>query len=169
MLRDGWLLSDAASGWADPITTRGADYAHHITASPPRFENPAASLSLINDTWKFGKILGQFHCSIIEVFQFAQLFPLVIFNLSSERKSDWIERTIKTQIPCLWDLLAAFLILCLSIAALTSENRLWANCSWVGGAKSTEFWGDFCNQKRRVSQGSLYKWTEHFIKSNSFR
>ena len=126
-------------------------------------------LSLINDTWKFGKILGQFHCSIIEVFQFAQLFPLVIFNLSSERKSDWIERTIKTQIPCLWDLLAAFLILCLSIAALTSENRLWANCSWVGGAKSTEFWGDFCNQKRRVSQGSLYKWTEHFIKSNSFR
>ena len=29
----------------NPITTRGADYAHHITASPPRFENPAASLS----------------------------------------------------------------------------------------------------------------------------
>ena len=27
------------------ITTRGADYAHHITASPPGFENPAASLS----------------------------------------------------------------------------------------------------------------------------
>ena len=26
------------------ITTRGADYAHHITASPPGFENPAASL-----------------------------------------------------------------------------------------------------------------------------
>ena len=49
--------SDAASGWAgwalahpefwssvNPITTRGADYAHHITASPPGFENPAASL-----------------------------------------------------------------------------------------------------------------------------
>ena len=46
--------SDAASGWAlahtefgssvNPITTRGADYADHITASPPRFENPAASL-----------------------------------------------------------------------------------------------------------------------------
>ena len=28
----------------NPITTRGADYAHHITASPPRFENPAAAL-----------------------------------------------------------------------------------------------------------------------------
>ena len=28
----------------NPITTRGADYAHHITASPPGFENPAASL-----------------------------------------------------------------------------------------------------------------------------
>ena len=47
--------SDAASRWAgwalahpefgplvNPITTRGADYAHHITASPPGFENPAA-------------------------------------------------------------------------------------------------------------------------------
>ena len=49
--------SAAASGWAgwalahpefgssvNPITTRGADYAHHITASPPGFEIPAASL-----------------------------------------------------------------------------------------------------------------------------
>ena len=49
--------SDTASGWAgwplahsefgssvNPITTRGVDYAHHITASPPGFENPAASL-----------------------------------------------------------------------------------------------------------------------------
>ena len=26
------------------ITTRGADYAHHITASLPGFENPAVSL-----------------------------------------------------------------------------------------------------------------------------
>ena len=49
--------SAAASGWAgwalahpefgssvNPITTRGADYAHHITASPPGFENPATAL-----------------------------------------------------------------------------------------------------------------------------
>ena len=28
----------------NPITTSGADYTHHITASPPGFENPAASL-----------------------------------------------------------------------------------------------------------------------------
>ena len=35
--------SDATSS-VNPITTRGADYAHHITASPPGFENPAASL-----------------------------------------------------------------------------------------------------------------------------
>ena len=28
----------------NPITTRGVDYAHHITASPPGFEIPAASL-----------------------------------------------------------------------------------------------------------------------------
>ena len=49
--------SDAAIGWAlahpefgssiDPITTKGTDYAHHITASPPRFENTAASLQRI--------------------------------------------------------------------------------------------------------------------------
>ena len=30
----------------NPVTTRGADYTHHITASPPGFENPAASLRL---------------------------------------------------------------------------------------------------------------------------
>ena len=49
--------SDAASGWAgwalaqpefgssvNPITTRGADYAHRITACPSGFENLAASL-----------------------------------------------------------------------------------------------------------------------------
>ena len=52
--------SAAASGWAgwgalahpefgssvNPITIRGADYAHHITASPPGLENPAASLQI---------------------------------------------------------------------------------------------------------------------------
>ena len=49
-------FSDAASGWAaralahleygslvDPIT-RVANYAHHITATPPGFENPVAAL-----------------------------------------------------------------------------------------------------------------------------
>ena len=53
-----YVLSAAAGGWAgwaahpefgssvNPITTRGADYAHHITASPPGFETPAASLVL---------------------------------------------------------------------------------------------------------------------------
>ena len=53
-------ISAAASGWAggalahpefgssvNPITTRGADYAHHITASLPGFEIPAASLQSI--------------------------------------------------------------------------------------------------------------------------
>ena len=56
-----WTIhfSAAASGWAGwalahpssvkPITTRGADHAHHITASPPGFENPAASLHLRQD------------------------------------------------------------------------------------------------------------------------
>ena len=50
------IYSAAASGWAgwalahptfgssvNPITIRGADYAHHITDSPPGFENPAAA------------------------------------------------------------------------------------------------------------------------------
>ena len=31
-------------GSVNPITTRGADYAQYITASPPGFENPAAAL-----------------------------------------------------------------------------------------------------------------------------
>ena len=52
-------MSAAASGWAgwalahpefgssvNPITTRGADYAQRITASPPGFENLAASLNI---------------------------------------------------------------------------------------------------------------------------
>ena len=51
------FISVAASGWAgwalahpefgvsvNPITTRGADYAHRITVCPPGFENLAASL-----------------------------------------------------------------------------------------------------------------------------
>lgn len=42
----------------------------------------------------------------------------------------------------LWLLLAALRMLCLSMAALTSENLRWANCSWVGGAKSSEFLGE---------------------------
>ena len=44
------LTSDAGSkigSSVNPITTRGADYAHHITASPSGFENPAASLQLL--------------------------------------------------------------------------------------------------------------------------
>ena len=55
-----FFSSDAVGGWAgwavwalaqpeigslvNPITNRRADCAHHITASPPGFENPAASL-----------------------------------------------------------------------------------------------------------------------------
>ena len=39
-------VSAAASGSSvNPITTKGADYALHITASPPGSENPAASLN----------------------------------------------------------------------------------------------------------------------------
>ena len=51
------VCSDAVSGWAgwtlahpefgisvNPIPTRGADYAHHITACPTGFENLTASL-----------------------------------------------------------------------------------------------------------------------------
>ena len=38
----------------NPITTRGADYAHHITASPPGFENPAASL-LVDTIYPFSR------------------------------------------------------------------------------------------------------------------
>ena len=41
----GWTLAHSEFGSSlNPITTKGADYAHHITASPPGFENPAAAL-----------------------------------------------------------------------------------------------------------------------------
>ena len=53
----GGVISDAISGWAgwalahpefgsslNPITTMGADYAHHITTSPTGFEIPAEYL-----------------------------------------------------------------------------------------------------------------------------
>jgi hypothetical protein len=41
----GWALAHLEFGSSvNPITTRGADYAQHITAGPPRFENLAASL-----------------------------------------------------------------------------------------------------------------------------
>ena len=49
----------------NPITTKGADYAHHITASPPGFENPAASL-----LWPYG--LWIFDASIFKVTEIAQ-------------------------------------------------------------------------------------------------
>ena len=40
-----WALAHSEFGSSvNPITTRGVDYAHHITASPPGFENPAAAL-----------------------------------------------------------------------------------------------------------------------------
>ena len=41
----GWALAHPEFGSSvNPIKTRGADYAHHITDSPPGFEIPAASL-----------------------------------------------------------------------------------------------------------------------------
>ena len=41
----GWALAHPDFGSSvNPITTRGADYAHHIIASPPGFENSAAAL-----------------------------------------------------------------------------------------------------------------------------
>ena len=42
----GWALAHPEFGnLVNPITTRGVDYAHYITASPPGFENPAASVT----------------------------------------------------------------------------------------------------------------------------
>ena len=52
------MVSGAATsvwaGWEfqssiNPITNRGADHAHHTTARPPGFENPAASLVSIQE------------------------------------------------------------------------------------------------------------------------
>ena len=44
----GWALAHPEFGSSvNPITTRGADYAQRITASPPGFENLAAALHLV--------------------------------------------------------------------------------------------------------------------------
>ena len=41
----GGLAHPEFGSSVNPITTnKGVDYAHHITASPPGFENPAAAL-----------------------------------------------------------------------------------------------------------------------------
>ena len=51
----GWALAHPEFGSSvNPITTRGADYAHHITACPPGFENPAAALHMQNWTFYSG-------------------------------------------------------------------------------------------------------------------
>ena len=43
----GWALAHLEFGSSvNPITTRGADQAHNITASPSGIENPAASLDM---------------------------------------------------------------------------------------------------------------------------
>ena len=44
----GWALAHLEFGSSvNPITTRGVDYAHPITASPPGFEKLAASLNFV--------------------------------------------------------------------------------------------------------------------------
>ena len=59
----GWALAHLEFGSSvNPITTRGADYAHHITASPPGFENPAAAL-IDDDRTNFSlELIRHFQC-----------------------------------------------------------------------------------------------------------
>ena len=46
----GWALAHPEfQSSINPLTTRGADHAHHTTARPPGFENPAASLVSIQE------------------------------------------------------------------------------------------------------------------------
>jgi hypothetical protein len=64
-----WALAHPEFGSSvNPITTRGADYSHYITASPPGFENPAASL-------KVNQFL-LFHMFFFITFVFALTFSL---------------------------------------------------------------------------------------------
>jgi hypothetical protein len=58
----GWALAHPEFGSSvNPITTRGADYAHHITASQPGFENQSGisvySISVHSTSLGF-KIVG---------------------------------------------------------------------------------------------------------------
>ena len=48
----------------NPIPTKGADYAHHITACPPRFENLTASLYFV---------IIMFECQLLDFNYFSQV------------------------------------------------------------------------------------------------
>ena len=60
----GWALAHPEFGISvNPITTRGADYAHHIPASPTGFENPVASLkTFVGSSPTQGNIFLQKSC-----------------------------------------------------------------------------------------------------------
>ena len=82
----GWALAHPEFGSSvNPITTRGADNAHHITASQPGFQNPAASLChLYYDQWvnriHFQILFGQ-SLSIYRFFLFTSLLLLMEIKL----------------------------------------------------------------------------------------
>ena len=59
----GWALVHLEFGVSiNPIPTRGADYAHRITACPSGFENLAASLRHVCDSKNFGAKLLLLKC-----------------------------------------------------------------------------------------------------------
>ena len=83
----GWALAHPEFGSSvNPITTRGADYDQGITASPPGFEIPAASLHLflINlEVWNFITLKLSYLCSTLnfrrrDPFQNWPLHPLAV-------------------------------------------------------------------------------------------
>ena len=69
-------ISDVVSGWAEwalahpyfgrsvnPSPTKGTDYAHHITSSPPGFKNLTKSLIVDRSTpGDFMVIVNAFNC-----------------------------------------------------------------------------------------------------------
>ena len=86
--------SDAASGWAgwslahqefgssvNPITTRGADYTHHIIASPPGFENPATPLNSIPIYWWW--IYGTSGKRIYDTYINTTFFKIMLIKLAN--------------------------------------------------------------------------------------
>ena len=76
-------LSDVVSGWigwvleeygrsVNPILTRGADYAHHITACPPGFENLTASLEYYAEIMTAHTFL-KLHSELFRTYEFSNL------------------------------------------------------------------------------------------------
>ena len=68
----GTLAPPEFGCYVNPIPTRGADYAHHITACPPGFENLTASLEYYAEIMTAHTFL-KLHSELFRTYEFSNL------------------------------------------------------------------------------------------------